>query len=85
VYEAGGEATLYRRSVIYNNDQPRFRDRVSYMAAGVVLAEGPRTMTNVVDCPFDELRVGMALTVAVQPDSDEYTIPVFIPTKEPPA
>jgi hypothetical protein len=36
-------------------------------------------MTNVVDCPFDDLRVGLALTVTFQPISDEYTIPVFVP------
>jgi uncharacterized protein len=77
-YQAGGEGTLYTWSVIYNNDQPPFRDRVPYVAAIVDLAEGPRMMTNVVDCPFDELRVGMALRVTFQPISDDYTIPVFV-------
>ena len=84
-YEASGDATLYTWSVIYNNDQPPFRDRVPYVAAVVDLAEGPRMMTNVVNCPFDDLQIGMALTVAFQPISDEYTVPVFIPTKEQPA
>ena len=59
-YQASGTGTLYTWSVIYNNDQPPFRDRVPYVAAIVDLAEGPRMMTNVVDCPFDELQVGMA-------------------------
>ena len=36
-------------------------------------------MTNVVDCPFDELEVGMALTVKFQPISDEFTIPGLRP------
>ena len=36
-------------------------------------------MTNVVDCPFDELRIGMALTVLFRPESDEITVPVFRP------
>ena len=49
-----------------------------YVAAIVDLAEGPRMMTNVVDCPFDQLRIGMALNVKFQPISDEYTIPVFV-------
>jgi uncharacterized OB-fold protein len=48
------------------------------VAAIVDLAEGPRMMTNVVDCPFDELAVGMALRVTFQPISDEFTIPVFV-------
>jgi len=77
-YEASGDATLYTWSVIYNNDQPPFRDRVPYVAAIVDLAEGPRMMTNVVDCPFDELAVGMPLKVTFTPISDEFTIPVFV-------
>jgi uncharacterized protein len=78
-FEASGEATLYTWSVIYNNDRPPFRDRVPYVAAIDDLDEGPRMMTNVVDCPFDDLRVSMALTVKFQPISNEYTIPVFVP------
>ncbi len=77
-YEASGEATLYTWSVIYNNDMPPFRDRVPYVAAIVDLAEGPRMMTNVVECPFAELQVGMPLKVTFQPISDEFTIPVFV-------
>jgi uncharacterized OB-fold protein len=75
---ASGEATLYTWSVVYSNDQPPFHDRVPYVAAVVDLAEGPRMMTNVVDCPFDELAVGMPLRVTFQSISDEYTIPVFV-------
>jgi uncharacterized OB-fold protein len=78
-YEASGEATLYTWSVIYNINQPPFRDRVRYVAAIIDLAEGPLMMANVVDCPFGDLRVNMALTVKFQPISDEYTIPVFVP------
>jgi uncharacterized protein len=77
-YESTGEGTLYTWSVIYTNDQLPFRDRVPYVAAIVDLAEGPRMMTNVVDCPFDELAVGMAVQVRFQPISDEFTIPVFV-------
>ena len=77
-YQAGGAGSLYTWSVIYSNDMPPFRDRVPYVAAIVDLAEGPRMMTNVVDCPFDELQVGMALQVTFQPISDEFTIPVFV-------
>ena len=78
-HEASGKATLYTWSVIYNNDQPPFRERVPYVAAVVDLEEGPRMMTNVVDTPFEDLSVGMALTVTFMPISDDYTIPVFVP------
>jgi uncharacterized protein len=77
-HEASGRGTLYTWSVIYSNDMVPFRDRVPYVAAIVDLAEGPRMMTNVVDCPFDDLRVGMPLQVTFQAISDEFTIPVFV-------
>ena len=77
-YEASGKATLYSWSVIYSNDMPPFKDRIPYVAAHVDLAEGPRMMTNVVECPFDELAVGMDLQVKFEPISDEFTIPVFV-------
>jgi uncharacterized protein len=78
-HEASGNATLYTWSVIYSNDQPPFRDRVPYVAAIVDLEEGPRMITNVVDTEFDDLEIGMALTVVFRPISDDFTIPVFIP------
>jgi len=76
-HEASGDATLYSWSVIYNNDQPPFRERVPYVAAVVDLAEGPRMMTNVVDTPFEELAVGMPLRLRFMEISEDYTIPVF--------
>lgn len=78
-YQASGQATLYSWSVIYQNDQPVFRDRVPYIAAIVDLAEGPRMMTNVVGVPFDQLHVGMSLSLRFMPISDEYVVPVFGP------
>ncbi|MBM3672161.1 MAG: Zn-ribbon domain-containing OB-fold protein [Actinobacteria bacterium] len=77
--EASGEATLYTWSVVHVNDLPPFHERVPYVAAIVDLVEGPRMMTNVVDCDFDALRVGMALRVAYRELTDDVTVPVFAP------
>jgi uncharacterized OB-fold protein len=78
--QASGDATLYTWSIVHVNDLPPFNERVPYVAAIVDLAEGPRMMTNVVDCAFDELKVGMALRVAFRRMTDEITVPVFVPT-----
>jgi uncharacterized OB-fold protein len=75
--EASGRATLYTYSIVHVNDLPPFADRVPYVAAIVDLDEGPRVMTNVEGVPFEELRVGMPLTVDFKPISDDITIPVF--------
>ncbi|MEV5979056.1 Zn-ribbon domain-containing OB-fold protein [Streptomyces sp. NPDC052114] len=61
---ASGRATLYTWSVVHRNDLPPFGGRVPYVAAVVDLAEGPRMMTEVVDCAEGALRIGMALRVA---------------------
>jgi uncharacterized OB-fold protein len=77
--QASGDATLYTWSVVHVNDLPPFNERVPYVAAIVDLAEGPRMMTNVVDCEFNELKVGMALRVTYRELTDEVTVPVFVP------
>ncbi|TJZ52063.1 Zn-ribbon domain-containing OB-fold protein [Streptomyces piniterrae] len=60
---ADGRATLYTWSVVHRNDLPPFGGRVPYVAAVVDLAEGPRMMTEVTDCPEADLRIGMPLRV----------------------
>lgn len=79
---AGGRATLYTWSIVHLNDLPPFRDRLPYVAAVVDLAEGPRMMTEVIDCPAQGLRIGMPLKVGFRrgtADEEEPAIPVFRP------
>jgi uncharacterized OB-fold protein len=77
--EASGRATLYTYTIVYRNDLPPFPERLPYVAAIVELEEGPRMMTNVVDCPFDRLQVGMDLEVAYRTETEDVTLPVFRP------
>ena len=77
--QASGRATLYTWSIVRSNDLPPFPERVPYVAAIVDLDEGPRMMTNVVDCDFDRLEVGMNLSADFRDVGDDVTIPVFVP------
>jgi uncharacterized protein len=77
--EASGRATLYTFSIVRRNDLPPFGERVPYVAAAVDLEEGPRMLTNIVDCDEADLAIGMALEVAFRKETDEYTFPVFRP------
>ena len=77
--DASGRGTLYTYSVVYQNDLPPFNERVPYVGAIVDLAEGPRAMTNVVECEFDALRVEMPVEVAFHDIGEGFTIPVFRP------
>lgn len=76
---ATGRATLYTWSVVHSNDLPPFGDRVPYVAAVVDLEEGPRMMTNVVDCDPADLRIGMELVVTFEQRTDDLTVPLFRP------
>jgi len=77
--EASGRATLYTFSIVRQNDLPPFNDRVPYVAAIVDLAEGPRMITEVVDCSLDDVRIGMDLTVTYRDLTGELKLPVFRP------
>jgi uncharacterized OB-fold protein len=73
--EAGGRATLYTWSVVHRNDLPPFDARTPYVAAVVDLAEGPRMMTELVDCGTAvELTAGTELAVTFRDG-----VPVFRP------
>jgi uncharacterized OB-fold protein len=77
--EASGRAVLYTWSVVHHNDLPPFSERLPYVAAVVDLAEGPRMLTNVVDCEAERLRVGLPLQVTYRSITEQVTIPVFAP------
>ncbi|MFA5883822.1 MAG: Zn-ribbon domain-containing OB-fold protein [Acidimicrobiia bacterium] len=80
-FEASGRATLYTWSIVHVNDLPPFNERVPYVAALVDLEEGPRMMSNVVECELDALEAGMPLEVVFHQVSDDprYTLPRFRP------
>jgi uncharacterized OB-fold protein len=78
-FEASGRGTLYTWSTVFINDLPPFNERLPYIAAVVDLDEGPRVMTNMVDCDGSQLSIGMAVRATYQAISDDVTVPVFVP------
>ncbi|MBA2282260.1 MAG: Zn-ribbon domain-containing OB-fold protein [Actinomycetota bacterium] len=74
--EASGRATIYTFSIVRRNDLPPWGERVPYVAAVVDLEEGPRMITNIVDCDVDVVAIGQSVEVAFR-DEDEFVIPVF--------
>jgi uncharacterized OB-fold protein len=77
--EASGRGTLYTWSLVAVNDLPPFNERVPYVAAIVQLEEGPRIMTNIVDCDPGTLRADQAVVVKFTELDENITIPVFTP------
>ncbi len=77
-----GRANLYTWSVIHQNAAP-FGARTPYVVAMVDLVEGPRLMTVIEDCPPENLRADMELTIAFRHDDDGFIVPVFRAASEP--
>jgi uncharacterized OB-fold protein len=76
--QASGVGRLYTWSVVRSNGLPPFSTRVPYVAALVDLAEGPRMMTNVVQCQPERLACEQPLEV-VWEQEEEVTVPRFRP------
>ena len=79
VYTASGKAKLYSY-VINHRPRPDMGDQPHSIAV-VELAEGPRMMTNIVDCPQtpDALLLDMDLDVTFEKVSDSISLPKFKP------
>jgi len=57
-----------------------YQDKVPYNVSLIDLDEGPRLISNVIDCLPDQVKIGMAVEV-VYDDHDSYTLPKFRPLK----
>jgi uncharacterized OB-fold protein len=81
VFQASGRATLYSY-VIHHRAVPGFIP--PYAIAVVELEEGPRMMTNILDCPQtpEDLVLDMDLEVTFQKMDNEITLPYFRPMKK---
>ena len=80
VFTASGKGRLYSY-VIHHRPVPGFTP--PYAIAVVELDEGPRMMTNIVDCPQtpEALVLDMPVEVAFEKLDDKITLPLFRPAK----
>ncbi|MGB3289322.1 MAG: OB-fold domain-containing protein [Burkholderiaceae bacterium] len=71
--QASGKGTIYSYSVMR-------RAAVPFATAYVTLEEGPTMLSNIVDCDFDALAIGMPVEVCFAPtQSSDLCVPVFRP------
>jgi uncharacterized protein len=79
VFTASGKATLY--SYVINHRPRADMGTEPHSIAVVELAEGPRLMTNVINCPQtpEALQLDMPLKVVFGNESDEISLPYFEP------
>ena len=72
-----GKGTVFTYTVVARALHPGFAQAVPYAAVVVELEEGVRLLSNVIDCPADELRIGMPVQVAFEQQTQGITLPVF--------
>ncbi len=75
--EASGKGTVYSFT-INRRGQGDYRD-LAYVLAYVELEEGPRVLTNIVDCDPESISVGQAVQVVFHPTSSGAALPRFRP------
>ena len=80
VFKASGKATLHSY-VINHMKAPGFEP--PYTVAVVELEEGPRLMSNILDCPAtpEALVLDMPLEVTFEKVTDDITLPQFKPAE----
>lgn len=81
-WEAGsGRGTIYSFSVV-RRAGGKWRDVTPYVVAYIELEEGPRVMSNVVDCDVDSIEIGDAVEVAFFDTGGGSALPRFRPAPD---
>jgi len=79
--EASGKGTVYTYTVAHRAPHPVFTDQCPLVVAVVELEEGPRLISNIVNCDPNDVKVGLAVVVAFDPvDDSDILLPVFKPS-----
>lgn len=73
--EASGRGTLYSYCEVHRAPVPGFK--TPFVFAIVELEEGVTMFSNVVDCPPEQLRIGMPLQVVFETLTEELKLPKF--------
>ena len=74
-----GRGRVYSFTLVRRPANPAFGDDVPYPYAVVELDEGPRMITNIVDCPVEAIEIDMPVRVRFDDVTPEWTLVKFAP------
>lgn len=74
-----GKGVLHNYVVYHKAFAPWLEKRVPYAVAQVELDEGPRLTTNLLDCPLDQIKIGMRVEATFEDITDDITLLQFRP------
>jgi uncharacterized OB-fold protein len=75
-----GRGTVYSFTVVHKGEG-QFSGAAPYVLAYVELDEGPRLMTNIVDCDEQGLRIGLPVVAVFHGEDPSWAIPRFRPAE----
>src|SRR5690606_2850592 len=78
--ESAGRGHVYSYTVI-RRGSGLYKDAVPYVLAYVELAEGPRLMTNIVECDPEDVAVDLPVEVVFHDTGHEVALPRFRPLR----
>jgi len=79
--ELTGKGQVHSYTIVHVSALPDFQNETPYIYALIELAEGVRMPSNLIDCPLDEVRVGLPVELAFI-ERNGKTLPVFKPRQE---
>lgn len=75
--QLSGKGTIYSFGVYHQLWHPGFKEEIPYNVALIELAEGPRIISQVVDCTNDALSCGAPVEVTFEDITPNLTLPKF--------
>ena len=74
-----GRGTVFSFAVMHQANHPGFAAEVPYAVVVIELEEGVRLLSNLVDCPLADVRIGLPVEVVFDDVTPEVTLPKFRP------
>jgi len=75
--QSSGKGRVFTWTTVARALHPAFKDSCPLAPAIIEMEEGVRILSNVTDCPPDELEMDMAVEVDFDDITDEITLPMF--------
>lgn len=72
-----GRGIVHTYTICHPPVLPAFENKVPYNVVIVRLDEGPFMVSNLVDCPNEEIEIGMPVEVAFTEVEDDLVLPLF--------
>lgn len=76
-----GRGTVFSFAVMHQANHPGFAAEAPYAVVVIELEEGPRLLSNVVDCPVANVRIGLPVEVVFEELTPDVTLPKFRPRR----